>query len=190
MRCGDGGLRSSRKAGRIGRGHRLPPQLGHIPIKWPSTQRRQKVHSYVQIIASGEAGGRSTSQHSQLGRSSSTPQVYLMMTVGTHQPPCHHSYVPRRSHGRALSAGAADVRQPMRGLDLLLRRDASPRSRTALIFCRGSAPAMFGKRWRVDSFARFTGGMDVFQACATPYVCVTTWVPAGRGIAWFRRSRP
>ena len=45
MRCGDGGLRSSRKAGRIGRGHRLPPQLGHIPIKWPSTQRRQKVHS-------------------------------------------------------------------------------------------------------------------------------------------------
>lgn len=45
MRCGDGGLRSSRKAGRIGRGHRLPPQLGHTPIKWPSTQRRQKVHS-------------------------------------------------------------------------------------------------------------------------------------------------
>jgi hypothetical protein len=45
MRCSDGGLRSSRKAGRIGRGHRLPPQLGHIPIKWPSTQRRQKVHS-------------------------------------------------------------------------------------------------------------------------------------------------
>ena len=91
MRCGDGGLRSSRKVGRIGRGHKLPPQLGHIPIKWPSTQRRQKVHSYVQIIASVDAGGRATSQHSQLGRSSSTPQVYLIMTVGTHQPPCHHS---------------------------------------------------------------------------------------------------
>ena len=45
MRCGDGGLRSSRKVGRIGRGHKLPPQLGQIPIKWPSTQRRQKVHS-------------------------------------------------------------------------------------------------------------------------------------------------
>src|SRR4029077_17438889 len=28
MRCGDGGLRSIRKAGRIGRGDRLPPQLG------------------------------------------------------------------------------------------------------------------------------------------------------------------
>jgi len=70
----------------------------------------------VQIIASVDAGGRSTSQHSQLGRSSSTPQVYLIMTAGTHQPPCLHSWVPRRSHGRALSAGAADVRQPMRGL--------------------------------------------------------------------------
>ena len=91
MRCCDGGLRSSRKAGRIGRGHKLPPQLGHTPIKWPSTQRRQKVHSYVQIIASVDAGGRSTSQHSQLGRSSSTPQVYLMVIAGTHQPPCHHS---------------------------------------------------------------------------------------------------
>ena len=41
MRCDDGGLRSSRKVGRIGRGHRLPPQLEQIPIKWPSTQRRQ-----------------------------------------------------------------------------------------------------------------------------------------------------
>ena len=56
------------------------------------------------------------------GRSSSTSQVYLIMTVGTHQPPCHHSSVPRRSHGRALSAGAANVRQPIRGLNLLLRR--------------------------------------------------------------------
>ena len=33
MRCGDGGLRSSRKVGRIGRGHKLPPQLGQIPIR-------------------------------------------------------------------------------------------------------------------------------------------------------------
>jgi hypothetical protein len=73
IRCGDGGSRSSSNTGRIGRGHKLPPQLGHIPIKWPSTQRRQKVHSYVQIIASVDAGGRSTSQHSQLGRNSSTP---------------------------------------------------------------------------------------------------------------------
>jgi hypothetical protein len=73
----------------------------------------------VQIIASVDAGGRSTSQHSQLGRSSSTPQVYLMMTTGTQQRLCHHS---RRSHGRALSASAADGRQPMRGLNLLLRR--------------------------------------------------------------------
>ena len=94
-----------------------------------------------------DAGGRSTSQHSQLGRSSSTPQVYLMMTAGTHQPPCHHSQVPRRLHGRALSASAADARQPMRGLNLLLRRP--PRcfahSRTALTLVEVPHPAMLGK---------------------------------------------
>ena len=82
----------------------------------------------MQIIASLDAGGRSTSQHSQLGRSSSTPQVYLMMTTGTHQPPWHHSEVPRRSHGRALSAVAADARQPMRGLNLPLRRPPREKS--------------------------------------------------------------
>jgi hypothetical protein len=32
------------------------------------------VHSYVQILAAADSGGRSTSQHSQLGRSSSTSQ--------------------------------------------------------------------------------------------------------------------
>jgi len=49
----------------------LPPQLGHTPLRRFSTQSRQKVHSNVQIIALVADGGKSMSQHSQLGRSSS-----------------------------------------------------------------------------------------------------------------------
>jgi hypothetical protein len=75
-RRGDGGFFSRSTAGRIGRADRLPAQFGQLPDRWPSAQRRQKVHSNVQIIASVDAGGRSTSQHSQLGRSSSTHPVY------------------------------------------------------------------------------------------------------------------
>jgi hypothetical protein len=58
-------------AGRIGRGAKLPPQFGQTPLSLVSTQSRQNVHSKVQIIASPAAGGKSLSQHSQLGRSSS-----------------------------------------------------------------------------------------------------------------------
>ena len=57
--------------GRIGRFSNPPPQLGHTPPSRSSTQCTQNVHSYVQIRASGESGGRSRSQHSQDGRSSS-----------------------------------------------------------------------------------------------------------------------
>ena len=57
-------------AGRIGRGVKPPPQLGQT-LRSRATQSRHQVHSYVQIIASAEAGGRSRSQPSQLGRSSS-----------------------------------------------------------------------------------------------------------------------
>src|SRR6185437_7911922 len=67
----DGGLAASFSAGRIGRGAKLPPQFGHMPLSLVSTQPRQNVHSNVQIIASVAAGGRSLPQHSQLGRSSS-----------------------------------------------------------------------------------------------------------------------
>src|SRR5207248_3531456 len=66
-----GGLLRSFAAGRSGRGAKLPPQLGHTPLRRLSTQSRQKVHSKVQIIASLADGGKSLSQHSQLGRSSS-----------------------------------------------------------------------------------------------------------------------
>jgi hypothetical protein len=58
-------------AGRIGREAKLPPQFGQTPFNAVSTQERQKVHSNVQIIASSADGGRSLSQHSQLGLSSS-----------------------------------------------------------------------------------------------------------------------
>jgi hypothetical protein len=71
IRLVDGGDFASFEAGRIGRGAKFPPQLGHWPLSFSFTQSRQNVHSNVQIIASVAAGGKSLSQHSQLGRSSS-----------------------------------------------------------------------------------------------------------------------
>jgi hypothetical protein len=67
----DAGYFASIAAGRIGRGEKLPPQFGQRPFSRVSTQSRQKVHSNVQIIASAASGGRSLSQHSQLGFSTS-----------------------------------------------------------------------------------------------------------------------
>jgi hypothetical protein len=58
-------------AGRTGRRTSSPPQLGQAPANLVSAQSAQKVHSKVHILAFGLAGGRSQSQHSQLGRSSS-----------------------------------------------------------------------------------------------------------------------
>lgn len=55
----------------MGRGVKLPPQFGHTPARTSIAQSRQNVHSKVQIIAEVESAGRSRSQHSQLGRSSS-----------------------------------------------------------------------------------------------------------------------
>src|SRR3954471_5691592 len=66
-----GGNFASLSAGRIGRRTNSPPQFGHLPLSGPATQSLQNVHSNVQIIASRESGGRSRSQHSQLGRSAS-----------------------------------------------------------------------------------------------------------------------
>jgi hypothetical protein len=77
MRRVDGGFFASFPGGRTGRGAKLPPQLGHTPLRRVSTQSRQKVHSNVQIIALVADGGKSTSQHSQLGRSSSIQKAPL-----------------------------------------------------------------------------------------------------------------
>jgi hypothetical protein len=67
----DGGFFSSLPGGRTGRGAKLPPQFGQMPLRRFSTQSRQKVHSNVQTIALVADGGKSALQHSQLGRSSS-----------------------------------------------------------------------------------------------------------------------
>lgn len=64
----DAGNWSSLFAGRIGRDTSPPPQLGQRPLSLVSVHSRQYVHSKLQIIASGSAGGRSLLQHSQLGR--------------------------------------------------------------------------------------------------------------------------
>src|SRR5688500_18520824 len=57
--------------GRIGRAVKPPPQFGQTFDRRWSTQSAQKVHSKVHIRASTEFGGRSRSQPSQLGLSSS-----------------------------------------------------------------------------------------------------------------------
>ncbi len=65
-----GGNLASKRAGRTGRGEKPPPQLGHTPCSLSAAQLGQKVHSKEQIMAAA-SGGRSRSQHSQLGRSCS-----------------------------------------------------------------------------------------------------------------------
>jgi len=71
IRLVEGGDFASFEAGRMGRGAKFPPQLGHRPLSFSVAQSRQNVHSNVQIMASVASGGKSLSQHSQLGRSSS-----------------------------------------------------------------------------------------------------------------------
>ena len=71
MRDFAGGLLASLLNGRRGRTSSSPPQLGHLPPRTLSAQMLQNVHSNEQIRASLESGGRSLSQHSQPGRSSS-----------------------------------------------------------------------------------------------------------------------
>jgi hypothetical protein len=66
-------------AGRIGRTEKLPPQFGQTPQSTVSAQSVQNVHSKVQTIASVASGGRSLSQHSQLGRSSSIVSPFRLV---------------------------------------------------------------------------------------------------------------
>ena len=70
------------RAGRIGRGAKPPPQFGHTLESFVSTQLAQNVHSYVQIRASVESGGRSASQYSQLGRSSRAIGYVTLLEAG------------------------------------------------------------------------------------------------------------
>jgi len=68
MRFFDAGYFSNICIGRIGRLTKLPAQLGHLKCNVVSAQSAQKVHSNVQMNADPESGGKSLSQHSQLGR--------------------------------------------------------------------------------------------------------------------------
>jgi hypothetical protein len=73
----EGGLSANLLAGRRGLATSSPPQLGHTPPSTLSAHVWQKVHSNEQMRASVEAGGKSVSQHSQLGRSSSIFTPYF-----------------------------------------------------------------------------------------------------------------
>src|SRR5262245_66001497 len=66
----EAGNLASMAAGRTGRRTSSPPQLGQRPPgRRVDAQSAQKVHSNEQIKASAASGGRSLSQHSQLGLS-------------------------------------------------------------------------------------------------------------------------
>ena len=75
-RTAEAGFFASFAAGRIGRRTSSPPQFGQMEFI-RSAHGAQKVHSKVQIIASRESGGRSRSQHSQLGRSSRDMGIFF-----------------------------------------------------------------------------------------------------------------
>ncbi len=57
-------------------------QFGHLPFRTFTVQSAQNVHSNVQIKASLLVGGRSRSQHPQLGRSSSILDSYSTSLAG------------------------------------------------------------------------------------------------------------
>jgi hypothetical protein len=71
MRRVDGGFAASLPEGRRGRGTSSPPQFGQMPPSLDSAHDAQNVHSNEQILAFVDSGGRSRSQHSQPGLSSS-----------------------------------------------------------------------------------------------------------------------
>jgi len=67
----EAGFFASFSAGRRGRATSSPPQFGHRPFNTFCAHSAQNVHSNEQIRACADSGGRSRSQHSQFGRSSS-----------------------------------------------------------------------------------------------------------------------
>src|SRR5690606_42012307 len=71
MRLVLAGYFASIAAGRSGRGTRLPPQVGQVPLRGPSAQLRQEVHAKLPIMASPESGARWRSQPSQPRRRAS-----------------------------------------------------------------------------------------------------------------------
>ena len=66
----------------MGLGTNPPPQLGHTLSTTESTQVAQKVHSYVQMRASFELGGKGVLQCSQDGLSSSMCRKSSVLWIG------------------------------------------------------------------------------------------------------------
>ena len=64
----------------MGLGEKPPPQLGQTLCKTVSTQFAQNVHSYVQMQASVDSGGKSLSHSSQFGRSSKLMIPFFLLT--------------------------------------------------------------------------------------------------------------
>lgn len=95
----EGGLLASLSAGRRGRDTSSPPQLGHMKLSLDDAHAWQNVHSNEQIKASVESAGKSVSQHSQLGLSSSIVSSFARLA------------------GRASTSGA--------GVTILRRRSAN-----------------------------------------------------------------
>jgi len=79
----EGGLSASLLSGLRGRTISSPPQLGHKPPSFCSEHDAQKVHSNEQIRARGDSGGKSQSQHSQLGRNSSIAAPFEKIGTST-----------------------------------------------------------------------------------------------------------
>ncbi len=92
-------------AGRTGRMENLPPQFGQMLPSTRSAQSRQNVHSNVHITASIAVGGKSLSQHSQFGLSSSMAG-FLKLQVSD-AATCHRYQGPVQGN-----PGANALRQP------------------------------------------------------------------------------
>ena len=73
------------RAGRIGLGVKPPPQFEQTLKSTCSTHVRQKVHSYEQMRASVELGGKGVLQCSQLGLSSSMSEPTLDPLTGSQE---------------------------------------------------------------------------------------------------------
>ena len=81
IRLVDAGLFFKAVRGRIGRFTKLPEQFGQTLFNTDSAQLLQNVHSNVQITASVDSGGRSLSQHSQLGLNSNIFEPFSRKTL-------------------------------------------------------------------------------------------------------------
>src|SRR3989344_5009494 len=94
-------------------GTKLPPQFGQTLPKRVSTHVAQNVHSYVQMRASSESGGKGLLQCSQVGLSSSTifPPCRLGLDIVTYRPVCYsHDRETARHHARPTIPSAPCAR--------------------------------------------------------------------------------